>query len=154
MTGHPLFPDAEATRPGVLMIDATSPQTTMPLASRSSRLLGQGIDGLIGAAPAVVGAGLTGVAGPIGFIVLAAGVLWSLFYYLFADGFDNGQSYAKRWLGMQVIDAKSGAPCTAGQSFIRNLLLAGLGPIDWIFIFGEQHQRLGDKAAGTIVIAD
>jgi hypothetical protein len=27
-----------------------------------------------------------------------------------------------------------------------------LGPIDWIFIFGERHQRLGDEAAGTIVI--
>lgn len=51
-------------------------------------------------------------------------------------------------------DATTGAPCTYGQSFIRNLLLAVLGPIDWIFIFGERHQRLGDKAAGTIVIAD
>jgi hypothetical protein len=27
-----------------------------------------------------------------------------------------------------------------------------LGPIDWIFIFGDRHQRLGDKIAGTIVV--
>lgn len=126
----------------------------MPLASRSSRLFGQVIDGCIGAAPVIVGAGLTMIAGPAGFVLMAGGVLWSVFYYLFADAFEGGQSYAKRWLGMQVIDATSGEPCTAGQSFIRNLLLAVLGPIDWIFIFGEQHQRLGDKAAGTIVVAD
>ena len=55
---------------------------------------------------------------------------------------------------MQCVDANSGAPCSFWQSFIRNLLLAVLGPIDWIFIFGERHQRLGDKAAGTIVVAD
>jgi uncharacterized RDD family membrane protein YckC len=29
-----------------------------------------------------------------------------------------------------------------------------LGPIDWIFIFGERHQRLGDMLAGTVVITE
>jgi uncharacterized RDD family membrane protein YckC len=53
---------------------------------------------------------------------------------------------------MTVVDAKTGAPCTVWQSFVRNLLLAILGPLDWIFILGERHQRLGDKAAGTIVV--
>jgi uncharacterized RDD family membrane protein YckC len=42
------------------------------------------------------------------------------------------------------------APCTWGDSFIRNVSI--LGPIDALFIFGEDHQRLGDKAAGTVVI--
>jgi uncharacterized RDD family membrane protein YckC len=37
---------------------------------------------------------------------------------------------------------------------VRNILLSILGPIDWIFIFGERRQRLGDKAAGTIVVMD
>lgn len=45
----------------------------------------------------------------------------------------------------------TGAPCSCGQSLARNLLLAVLGPIDWVFIFGERHQCLGDKLAGTIV---
>jgi uncharacterized RDD family membrane protein YckC len=89
-----------------------------------------------------------------GALFLIAGLAWSLFYYLFADGFSNGRSVAKAWLGMQVVDAASGSPCTFGQSFVRNLLLAILGPIDWVFIFGERRQRLGDKAAGTIVIAE
>jgi len=88
-----------------------------------------------------------------GFLLVPAG-LWSAFYYLFADGFPGGQSLGKRWIGMYVIDEKSGEPCTWGDSLVRNFFLAALGPIDWIFIFGEKHQRLGDKVAGTIVVLD
>ena len=25
-------------------------------------------------------------------------------------------------------------------------------PIDWLFVFGDAHQRLGDKLVGTIVV--
>ena len=130
----------------------TSPHVT--LASRSSRLIGQFLDGLIGGAPLLAGFLLSSLSETLGVVFILAGAAWSAFYYLFADGLHNGQSYAKRWLGVQVVDAESGAPCTFGQSFVRNLLLAVLGPLDWVFIFGERHQRLGDKAAGTIVIAD
>ena len=124
------------------------------LASRSSRLLGQALDGVVGAAPFIAGVVVSSFSDNLGFVVMLAGIGWSIFYYLLADGLHDGQSFAKRWLGMQVVDAESGEPCTFGQSFVRNLLLAILGPIDWIFIFGERHQRLGDKAAGTIVIVD
>ncbi len=65
----------------------------------------------------------------------------------------DGQSVAKQWLGMRVVDRTTGEPCTFGQSFVRNLLLILLGPLDWLFIFGERSQRLGDKVAGTTVIA-
>ncbi len=125
-----------------------------PLASRGTRLLGQVVDGIIGGLPVFVAGLLMAMTPGAGMVLLIVAAIWSGFYYLFADGLPGGQSYAKRWLGMQVVDAKTGAPCTWGQSFIRNLLLAVLGPIDWIFIFGERHQRLGDKAAGTIVITD
>ena len=127
---------------------------THPLASRSNRLLGQILDGLIGAAPILVGVVLSSFSDALGGGLVMLGFAWSAFYYLFADGFPGGRSLAKRWLGMEVIDATSGAPCSFWQSFVRNLLLALLGPIDWVFIFGERHQRLGDKAAGTIVVAD
>jgi len=130
------------------------PQNRVTLASRSTRFVGQFIDGLVGAAPIVVGAILTTMNSGLGGLILIAGIAWSFFYYLFADGLHSGQSFAKQWLGIQVVDATSGKPCTFGQSFIRNLLLAVLGPLDWVFIFGDKHQRLGDKAAGTIVIAD
>jgi uncharacterized RDD family membrane protein YckC len=126
----------------------------LPLASRSSRLLGQILDGIVAAAPFLVGSLISTFSDTLGAILTMAGIAWWFFYYFFADGFPGGQSFAKRWLGMQVVDAKTGAPCTFGQSFIRNLLLAILGPIDWLFIFGERHQRLGDKAAGTIVVTD
>src|SRR3954451_4472096 len=124
------------------------------LASRSNRLIGQFIDGVIGMAPFILGAVVSAVSDVLGTILIFAAAAWAFFYYFFADGLHGGQSYAKRWLGMQVIDEKTGAPCGYGQSFIRNLLLFFLGPLDWIFIFGGKHQRLGDKAARTIVIAD
>jgi uncharacterized RDD family membrane protein YckC len=58
----------------------------------------------------------------------------------------------KKVLGMRVIEEKSGHACSYGDSLLRNVTLLLLGPIDWVFIFGEKHQRLGDKAAGTIVV--
>ena len=124
-----------------------------PLASRSTRLVGQFLDSLVGAAPLIAGMLLTSVNDGLGAVIVMAGIAWWIFYYFFADGLAGGQSIAKRWLDMHVVSATTGAPCTFGQSFVRNLLLAALGPIDWVFIFGERQQRLGDMAAGTIVIA-
>ncbi|HEY7394864.1 MAG TPA: RDD family protein, partial [Gemmatimonadaceae bacterium] len=123
-------------------------------ASRSDRLLGQIIDGVIGALPMIGALAISWFNGTLGGIGLLGGFLWSICYYLFADGLRDGQSFGKRYVGMRVVDARSGMSCTFGQSFVRNVLLAMLGPLDWIFIFGEEHQRLGDKAAGTIVIYD
>ena len=80
------------------------------------------------------------------------GIILSLLYYLFQDGLSNGQSYGKRIAKTMVIDSRNGSPCTFGQSFSRNLLIAILGFIDWIFIFGEKRQRLGDKLAKTLVV--
>jgi uncharacterized RDD family membrane protein YckC len=88
----------------------------------------------------------------LGVIALVIAVVYSIYYLLLADGFAGGQSYGKRVVHTAVIDAITGAPCTSGKSFIRNFLLTILGPIDWIFIFGGKRQRLGDKAANTIVI--
>lgn len=132
----------------------THTPTLLPYAARSTRLLGQFVDGIVGIAPFLVVVALSALIPGLGSMLSIVALAWSVFYYLFADGLHGGQSFAKQWLGMQVIDAQSGAPCTFGQSLIRNLLLAILGPIDWLFIFGERHRRLGDMAAGTIVVAD
>ena len=126
--------------------------TTPAFAPRLSRLVAQVIDSVIGAAPIVLAALTSSLDEQVGGILLLASVIWFLLYYLFADGLGEGQSFGKRWLGIRVIGAETGAPCTYGQSFIRNFLLALLGPIDWLFIFGERHQRLGDMAAGTLVV--
>ena len=83
--------------------------------------------------------------GVAGFILAAA-------YLLLADGLPNGQSIGKRVLNIAVIDQRTRKPCTYFQSFVRNFLLALLGIVDWIFILGRKHQRLGDMAANTIVV--
>lgn len=124
------------------------------LASRADRLMGQILDALIGAAPLLASVVLSSFSDALGAIAAMGAILWSVFYYLFADGFSGGQSMGKRWIGTRVVDANSGEECTFFQSFVRNLLLAILGPVDWIFILGQRHQRLGDKVAGTVVIVD
>ena len=125
----------------------------LELASRSSRLLGQIVDGMVGAAPLVVllivldSADLDAIPA-VRTVVGSFGIA----YYLLADALPGGQSLGKRWLGMSVIDERNGAPCSLWQSLVRNALLLILGPLDWLFIFGARHQRLGDKAAHTIVV--
>jgi uncharacterized RDD family membrane protein YckC len=132
----------------------TATMQDFPYASRFSRLVGQVIDGFISGFPFILYVIFASISDVLGVVFLIAAAAWSFFYYFFADGFSGGQSYGKRMLGMHVIDAKTEAPCSFGQSFLRNLLLAILGPIDWIFIFGSRHQRLGDMAAGTVVITE
>ena len=128
------------------------------LASLSQRLAAQFLDGLVVAVP-VCALVLTGMAfydtsaWPSG-VLIAAAILFAMVYVLFSDGLEGGQSLGKRWVGIRCVSAETGAPCTFWQSFVRNVVLSILGPLDWIFIFGERRQRLGDKAAGTIVIVD
>jgi len=112
------------------------------------------LDGIIGSLPFLGSVVISSFSDTLGLVFLLPSLLWSFGYYLFADGLRAGQSFGKRYIGTRVVDAASGAACSFGQSFVRNLLLALLGPLDWIFIFGDRHQRLGDKAAGTVVIYD
>ena len=121
-------------------------------ASRLTRFLGQMIDGSFAMIPMIVLASLAkfGFA-PLAFPLTVLGAAWSFFYLFLGDGLHQGQSFAKQLLGVRVVDAKTGRPCTFGQSFVRNIFTI-LGPIDWIFIFGDAHQRLGDKVAGTVVV--
>ena len=123
----------------------------MPYASRGSRLLGQLLDAIVAFGPVMLLTAFVSFGYVVRTLAMLAGVL-AIAYYLFADALPDGQSLGKRWLGMAVLDAETGAPCTPWQSFVRNVLLYILGPLDWVFIFGERHQRLGDKAAGTIVV--
>jgi uncharacterized RDD family membrane protein YckC len=125
-----------------------------PYASRFSRLIGQIIDGFICGVPFILFPLFASFSHFLGIVAFCIALGWSVFYYFFCDGFTGGQSFGKRMLGLHVIDARTETPCSFGQSFLRNLLLAILGPIDWIFIFGERHQRLGDMAAGTVVITE
>jgi uncharacterized RDD family membrane protein YckC len=123
----------------------------LALASRWQRFLGQMIDSVFGGIPLAMTPTIVSFNPVLGSIWGKAAMVWMVLYFVFADGLHGGQSFAKQWLGMRVVDAKSGEPCTWGDSFIRNVFSL-LGPIDALFIFGDEHQRLGDKAAGTVVI--
>ena len=138
-------------------MSAPSIAQSVDLASRLQRLAAQFLDGLVAGIP-FVGALLVAFLLPrsdvVAFLPIVVGAILGALYTLLADGLEGGQSFGKRLVGIRVVSMETGAPCTFGQSFVRNLLLMLLGPIDWIFIFGERHQRLGDKAAGTIVVLD
>jgi len=138
-------------------MSAPSIAQSVDLASRLQRLAAQFLDGLVAGIP-FVGALLVAFLLPrsdvVAFLPIVVGAILGALYTLLADGLEGGQSFGKRLVGIRVVSMTTGAPCTFGQSFVRNLLLMLLGPIDWIFIFGERHQRLGDKAAGTIVVLD
>jgi uncharacterized RDD family membrane protein YckC len=123
----------------------------MQYAPRLQRLLGQILDGFVALAPIVAASIVGAVSDALSAVLTTAGIVWAIGYLFLADGLPGGQSLGKRWLGMAVLDAETGRPCSFGQSLVRNLLLTILGPLDWIFIFGERHQRLGDKLANTIV---
>ena len=122
------------------------------LASLSDRLFGQILDSFVAVGAFIIALILYSISPTIGGVVLIAAIGYAIFYILFADGFVRGQSYGKRILNIAVVSSSTGEPCTYSQSFLRNLLLTLLGIIDWVFIFGKKRQRLGDKAAGTIVI--
>jgi uncharacterized RDD family membrane protein YckC len=80
-------------------------------------------------------------------------------YYVLFEMLWNGQSPAKRWMGLRVI-RKDGTPITLSESLIRNLarlvdflpFAYGVGLIT-MFI-DRQSRRLGDLAAGTLVVHD
>jgi uncharacterized RDD family membrane protein YckC len=73
-------------------------------------------------------------------------------YMLFSDGMSRGQSWGKRMLKIAVVDERTGAPCTFGQSLVRNLSLGLLSIVDVLFIFGTARRRLGDILAKTVVV--
>jgi uncharacterized RDD family membrane protein YckC len=127
---------------------------SVDLASLPQRLAGQFLDGVVASVPPIAAFLVTFVLHRAGIVLIVLTCIFAFLYTLLADGLEGGQSFGKRMVGIRVVSMHSGKPCSFGQSFVRNLLLMILGPIDWIFIFGDRRQRLGDTAAGTIVIMD
>jgi uncharacterized RDD family membrane protein YckC len=91
------------------------------------------------------------------FGLIAFAFLWG--YYIFFELTWNGQSPGKRWVGLRVI-CTTGTPITLAESIIRNLvrlvdflpIYYGLGVLT-MFV-NAQSRRLGDLAAGTLVVRD
>jgi uncharacterized RDD family membrane protein YckC len=80
-------------------------------------------------------------------------------YYILFEMMWNGQSVGKRWVGLRVIKA-DGTPITLTESIVRNFVRLidfmpayyGVGVVT-MFI-NSQSRRLGDLAAGTLVVHD
>ncbi len=91
------------------------------------------------------------------FGLVAFAFFWG--YYIFFEMIWNGQSPGKRWVGLRVIRT-DGTPITLTESIIRNLVRLvdflpayyGVGVVT-MFV-NEQARRLGDLAAGTLVVRD
>jgi uncharacterized RDD family membrane protein YckC len=112
--------------------------------------------------------------GAIGYYPM--GLILGLIYLCISDSLYDGQSIGKRLLGFGVVSLVDGSPCSAWQSFVRNLpftvpLFFLVMPYwGWIFaatfavplalmevyyLFrGNSPHRLGDIMADTTVIAN
>lgn len=121
--------------------------------------------------------GFISIAGPIGAVLLLIGYfLFDWFYGLFFETIWGGKTPGKRIVGIRVISI-DGRPISAYQATIRNFLRLGdfapfaslqifdpdAPPIYWIptgavailcMLCTRRMQRLGDIAAGTMVIID
>jgi uncharacterized RDD family membrane protein YckC len=114
--------------------------------------------------PAIARASGAGGSSDAGFIIVILGAVfalaglatWIVFTVKYVN--ENGQSIAKRMLGIKVVRT-DGSPITLGRIFwMRNFLNTVLsfiplyGLVDALFIFGEARQCLHDKLADTIVV--
>lgn len=110
--------------------------------------------GLVGFGIALAGQPLAGL-----LLVLVAGFAAFWAYWIASEALWSGQTVGKRVLHLRVVDARGG-PVTVGQAVIRNLLrivdfLPWSYALGTVVMFGTvRSQRLGDLAAGTVVIRE
>jgi uncharacterized RDD family membrane protein YckC len=103
---------------------------------------------------------LSGGSGAVIGLTLVAFFVLSWGYGTFCEGFFNGRTIGKACLGIRVVSDR-GIPISGAQALLRNLV----GSIDGVFPFffqiglasmtlSRRFQRLGDLAAGTMVVRE
>ncbi|MBV8372179.1 MAG: RDD family protein [Candidatus Eremiobacteraeota bacterium] len=107
-----------------------------------------------------VGAEAEKIAGAIAVALIVVVVFLIFFGYFIAfEAFSNGQTPGKRVLGIRVV-RDGGYPLDFGASLIRNLIRVGELTIGFYalsavsMLVSPENKRLGDIAAGTIVVRD
>ena len=161
--------------PQAVVEDIPAPDGQFEPAERITRLGAAILDGLIFATMvylpfifAAVGIGLTtvptesaetpvdAVMGGAGLIAFVGFVAWCWLTITYMNR--NGQSIAKKLLGIKVVRS-DGSPASLGRLiWLRNVLnwfisiVPLYGLVDSLFIFGEARQCLHDKIADTIVV--
>ena len=96
--------------------------------------------------------GLSGVAATIAAIIVSFAVLWG--YDVLFETFNSGRTPGKARLGLRVV-GEMGEPESFSMAAVRNLLRIVdnlVGPI--AIIVSKRNQRLGDMAAGTLVVKE
>lgn len=90
----------------------------------------------------------------IGVMVLLFG-LGSFVYFMATELFMHGQTPGKRMTKIRVVK-QDGFSLDAGSVFLRNVFrVIDNIPLTWIIPFlSKRSQRMGDMAAGTIVVTD
>jgi uncharacterized RDD family membrane protein YckC len=144
-------------------------QLDFPLAGIGSRFLALALDTLLQVAALwVVGIVLVAAAIPTSF-VFKSSAMWALAvlifltfaiyvaYFALFEALWNGQTPGKRWTQLRVIK-DTGRPIGAYDAILRNLLRT----VDWLptlygagiitMIISRENKRIGDYAAGTVVI--
>ncbi len=88
-------------------------------------------------------------------IVTLIGGLGSFLYFGILEYAMDGRTFGKKWLSLRVVKT-SGFTLDAGSVFIRNIFrIVDQVTLLWIVpIISGKSQRLGDMAAGTVVIRD
>jgi uncharacterized RDD family membrane protein YckC len=92
-----------------------------------------------------------------GGVLVVANFAMSLLYAMIAEWGWRGQTIGKRLLGLRVVDAR-GLRLEPSQVIVRNLMrlldaLPALYLVGGIAcVFSRRRQRLGDLAAGTVVV--
>src|SRR5690606_25887055 len=111
-----------------------------------------------------------------GYFYYPMGLILGNIYLCVSDSLYDGQSIGKRFMGFGVVSLIDGSPCTAWQSFIRNLpftvplfflvfpfwgwifsavFALPLAAMEVYFLFKKNSaHRLGDIMADTTVIAN
>lgn len=127
----------------------------LPVAEWLLGLLDRAADELVGDEnhdPGLGGAGLLLIA-----LYIGVQLVVEIFYFVFFEVLWRGASPGKRALGLAVV-GENGLPVSFTESLVRNLLRAVDNlPISYLtglvtMLVSEQTRRLGDIAAGTIVI--
>lgn len=96
----------------------------------------------------------------IGYAIVAAILFVVLFgYFILFEAFWNGRTPGKRLLGIRVV-RDGGYPLDLSGSFVRNLIRVGELALGFYAVsaiaalLSAENKRLGDMAAGTIVVRD
>jgi uncharacterized RDD family membrane protein YckC len=104
--------------------------------------------------------GAAGLAFSVFAALIVLGVFAILFgYYILFEIVWNGQTPGKRALGLRVLQ-ENGYPVRSGDAVVRNLVRVIDGPPFGaalgltVMLFNERSRRLGDFAAGTIVVRE